>query len=108
MCKLIDQTHLSGEEDCQIYWCHRCGHFILYYKRVCFSFCPHGIHEFKRMLENLEDAHFQYFLRNEKQVLIKNYAAKSGFFLNAKEVAHMIDMIEEAEIMLEVHSIIYS
>lgn len=108
MCKMNEQLLLSGQAERQVSWCTCCQKYSLYFKQVCFSFDESEIDEFRQFLEGLSPNCFQYYLQNEKQVLIKNELFNAGFFLSRDEVSEVVDLIAEAQLMFEVNEIISS
>lgn len=107
MCKMNESIYLSGDDDCQVSWCSDCHKFSLYFKQICFSFDEREFVQFKALLAGLRKNHFQYFLRDERQVLIKNNLDSSGFFLTQPEVKHMHHLLSEAEVMFEVKTVLH-
>lgn len=108
MCQMNEQALLSGRGNTQVNWCDCCSKYSVYYKNICFAFSEAEFDTFREVLGKLRPQHFQYYLSEEPQVLLRNHASNSGLFLTQGEVKHILQLMQEAYLMRDVHTLLNS
>lgn len=108
MCREQHQNTLSETTHGRITWCQCCKKHSLIFHTSCAVFEHDELYRFAEMLANLKVRDFDYTVKREDCVLLKNHCSTVGLCLRMDQVIELSELIQKALLIHEAYRLVGS